>query len=95
LLKAFTEPWSNLLIINSLVYASAVAEIGHSLYINNNSIVEFIGTISLFVPVCWAWIGVTLYAARFETDDLIHRIFVLLQILGAAALTINIQGALA
>jgi low temperature requirement protein LtrA len=86
------------LIINSLVYASAVAEIGHSLYVNNNSIVEFIGTISLFVPVWWAWIGVTLYAARFETDDLIHRIFVLLQILGAAgaaALTINIHGALA
>lgn len=78
-----------------LVFASAVSEIGHSLYVNNNSIVEFLGTISLFVPVWWAWMGVTFYAARFETDDVIHRIFVLLQMMGAAALTINIHGALA
>jgi low temperature requirement protein LtrA len=78
-----------------LVFASAVSEIGHSLYVNNNSIIEFLGTISLFVPVWWAWTGVTFYAARFETDDVIHRIFVLLQMMGAAALTINIHGALA
>jgi low temperature requirement protein LtrA len=78
-----------------LVFASAVSEIGHSLYVNNNSILEFLGTISLFVPVWWAWMGVTFYAARFETDDVIHRIFVLLQMMGAAALTINIHGALA
>ena len=52
-----------------LVFASAVSQIGHSLYVNNNSIMSFLGTISLFVPVWWAWIGVTFYAARFETDD--------------------------
>jgi low temperature requirement protein LtrA len=78
-----------------LVFASAVAQIGHSLYVNNNSIMLFLGTISLFVPVWWAWIGVTFYTARFETDDLVHRVFVLLQMMGAAALTINIHGALA
>jgi low temperature requirement protein LtrA len=78
-----------------LVFASAVSQIGHSLYVNNNSIMSFLGTISLFVPVWWAWIGVTFYAARFETDDLVHRVFVLLQMMGAAALTINIHGALA
>jgi low temperature requirement protein LtrA len=42
-----------------------------------------------------AWIGVTFYAARFETDDLVHRVFVLLQMMGAAALTINMHSALA
>jgi low temperature requirement protein LtrA len=78
-----------------LVFASAVSQVGHSLYVNNNSIMSFLGTISLFVPVWWAWIGVTFYAARFETDDLVHRVFVLLQMMGAAALTINIHGALA
>jgi low temperature requirement protein LtrA len=78
-----------------LVFATAVSQIGHSLYVNNNSITAFLGTISLFVPVWWAWIGVTFYAARFETDDLVHRVFVLLEMMGAAALTINIHGALA
>jgi low temperature requirement protein LtrA len=78
-----------------LVFAAAVSQIGHSLYVNNNSITAFLETISLFVPVWWAWIGVTFYAARFETDDLVHRLLVLLQMMGAAALTINIHGALA
>jgi low temperature requirement protein LtrA len=48
-----------------LVFASAVSQLGHSLYVNNNSITAFLGTISLFVPVWWAWIGVTFYATRF------------------------------
>ena len=78
-----------------LVFASAISQMGHSLYINNGSFIGFLGTISLFVPVWWAWIGVTFYSARFETDDLVHRLLVLLQMMGAAALTINIHGALA
>ena len=39
--------------------------------------------------------GVILYATRFETDDLVHRLLVLLQVIGAVAFTINIHGALA
>lgn len=78
-----------------LVFAAAISQIGHSLYVNNNSIIGFLGTVSLFVPVWWAWVGVTFYATRFETDDLVHRLLVLLQMMGAAALTINIHGALA
>ena len=42
-----------------------------------------------------AWIGVISYATRFETDDLVHRLLVLLQMMSTAALTINIHGALA
>jgi low temperature requirement protein LtrA len=34
-------------------------------------------------------------STRFETDDLVHRLLVLLQMMGASALTINIHGALA
>lgn len=77
-----------------LVFAAAVSQIGHLLYVNNSSITAFLGTASLFVPVYWAWIGVTFYSTRFETDDLIHRLMVLLQMMGAAALTINIHDAL-
>jgi low temperature requirement protein LtrA len=76
-----------------LIFAAAVSQIGLSLDTSNTSITAFLGTISLFFPVVWAWLGVTFYATRFETDDLVHRLLVLLQMVGAAALTINIHGA--
>ena len=77
-----------------LVFAAAVAELGISLYTNYTTLASFLGTVLLFFPVCWTWIGVTFYAARFETDDVIHRVLVLLQMGGAAALALNIHGAL-
>lgn len=76
-----------------LVFAAAVSQIGINLHTSNTSITAFLGTLSLFIPVVWAWIGGTFYTTRFETDDLIHRLLVLLQMVGAAALTINIHGA--
>jgi low temperature requirement protein LtrA len=77
-----------------LVFAAAVAEIGLSLYTNYTSLPAFLGTVSLFFPVFWAWLGVTFYSARFETDDFVHRVLILLQMAGAAALALNIHGAL-
>jgi low temperature requirement protein LtrA len=76
-----------------LIFAAAVSQIGLSLDTSNTSITAFLGTISLFFPVVWAWLGVTFYATRFPTDDLVHRLLVLLQMVGAAALIINIHGA--
>jgi low temperature requirement protein LtrA len=78
-----------------LVYASAVSQIGLTLHDHTTSITAFLGNVALFVPVMWAWVGLTFYSARFETDDLFHRLLVFLQMMGAAALTINIHGALA
>ena len=71
-----------------LVFAAAVSQIGINLHTSNTSITAFLGTLSLFIPVVWAWIGGTFYTTRFETDDLVHRLLVLLQMVGAAALTI-------
>jgi low temperature requirement protein LtrA len=76
-----------------LVFAAAVSQIGLTLHDNTNSITAFLGNAALFAPVWWAWLGLTFYSARFETDDLIHRLLVFLQMMGAAALTINIHGA--
>jgi low temperature requirement protein LtrA len=77
-----------------LVFAAAVAEIGVSLYTSYTTLSSFLGTVALFFPVCWTWYGVTFYAARFETDDFVHRILILLQMAGATALALNIHGAL-
>lgn len=77
-----------------LVFAAAVAEIGVSLYSNYTTLSSFLGTVALFFPVCWTWLGVTFYSARFETDDYIHRVLILLQMAAAAALALSIHGAL-
>ena len=42
----------------------------------------------------WSWTGAVFYATRFDTDDLGHRILVLLQMLGAAFLAVNVFDAL-
>lgn len=47
--------------------------------------------VALSIPVWWAWTGITFYATRFDTDDLSDRIFFFLQILGCAALAINVE----
>ncbi|MCG9896107.1 MAG: low temperature requirement protein A [Fimbriimonadaceae bacterium] len=45
----------------------------------------------LFVVVWWVWVGNTFYLARFDTDDLMHRLqgFVLIALIPAAAVTVG------
>ena len=50
---------------------------------------------ALFIPVWWSWTGAAFYATRFNTDDLGHRILLLLQMVGAAALAVNVPNGLA
>ena len=44
------------------------------------SVYGFLSFVGLFIPVIWSWTGVTFYSTRFETDDLAHRLLMLLQI---------------
>jgi len=74
-------------------YDLIVAIVVLQLSINLNhdvSINGFLSYVALFIPVCWAWIGVTFYATRFGTDDLIHRFLTLLQIGACAFMAVNI-----
>jgi low temperature requirement protein LtrA len=48
----------------------------------------------LFLPAWWSWIGTTFYANRFDRDDLAGRLFVLLEMLAAAALAVSVPDAL-
>ncbi|MDQ6724151.1 MAG: low temperature requirement protein A, partial [Thermoproteota archaeon] len=54
------------------------------------SIYGFLSFIALFIPVWWSWIGVTFYSTRFETDDLTHRLLMLLQIATAAFMAVSV-----
>jgi low temperature requirement protein LtrA len=58
------------------------------------SINGFSKFVALFIPVFWAWIGVTFYATRFGTDDMIHRFLMLLQIGAFAFMAVNIPDGL-
>jgi len=46
-----------------------------------------------FVPVWWAWTGYTMYADRFDTDDLVFRIMMLAGMLAIAALAVGVPEA--
>jgi low temperature requirement protein LtrA len=39
--------------------------------------------------IWWAWLGHTMYATRFDTDDLVQRVLTLTQIFGVAVMAIN------
>jgi low temperature requirement protein LtrA len=73
-----------------LVFAVAIAQLGQHLS-HDVSLTGFIEYVVLFVPVWWAWIGATFYATRFDVDDLVHRILILVQMGGAVALAVNIH----
>ena len=75
-----------------LVFAAAIAQLGQNLS-HDVSVFGFIKYVTLFVLVCWAWTGSTFYASRFNVDDLVHRVLILLQMGGAVALAVNIHDA--
>ncbi len=76
-----------------LVFVIAVAEVVKHLELRI-TLAGFVGYLGLFVPVWWAWVGHTIYANRFDTDDIVHRGLTFLQMLAAVGMAVNIEGAL-
>jgi low temperature requirement protein LtrA len=58
------------------------------------SVYGFLNFVALFIPVWWSWVGVTFYSTRFETDDLAHRLLMLLQIAAAAFMAVSVPDGL-
>ena len=71
-----------------LVLVLAIAALGE-LLAHDTSLGGFLRYGALFVPVWWAWVGYTFYADRFETDDLIYRLLVLLAMMAIAGIALN------
>jgi low temperature requirement protein LtrA len=65
-----------------LVFAAAVIELANGLT-NDPSGAVFARFAGIFLALSWAWTGFTVYANRFDTDDLIYRL-----VKAAAALAI-------
>ncbi|MFL6495840.1 MAG: low temperature requirement protein A, partial [Nitrososphaera sp.] len=73
-----------------LVFAVVIFQLANNLE-EDFSLYGFLGFFALFVPVWWSWTGAAFYATRFDTDDLGHRVLTLLQMIGAAALAVNVS----
>jgi low temperature requirement protein LtrA len=72
-----------------LVYVVAVSQLAHNLS-ENVSLTGFLGFVVLFLPIWWSWIGTTLYANRFDSDEIAHRLLMGVQMLAIAALAVNV-----
>jgi low temperature requirement protein LtrA len=71
-----------------LVFVVAVAELGLNL-VAEPTLEGFFQYVGLFIPIIWAWAGFTVYANRFDTDDLTYRLLILLAMFAVAALATN------
>jgi low temperature requirement protein LtrA len=73
-----------------LVFVAAIAELGGILH-EDSSLGGILTMAGLFVPVWWVWIGFTLYADRFDSDDIVFRGLMFAGMLGSGALAINVH----
>lgn len=75
-----------------LIFVLAVAQVAQSLN-QDFTLTGVLRYLALFAPVWWAWIGYSFYADRFESDEVIFRVFMFGGMLAMAAVAINVRGA--
>jgi low temperature requirement protein LtrA len=75
-----------------LVFVVAVAQLSH-LISNYPSATSFLHYGLLFAPVWFIWVSFTVYADRFDTDDVPHRLLVLTGMVVVAALAVHVDDA--
>ncbi|MFI6266338.1 low temperature requirement protein A [Micromonospora sp. NPDC051006] len=68
--------------------AAVVDRLGEDTTPHARSVITVFG---LFLVVQWAWVGHAYYATRYESDDLSHRLLLLLALLGAGAITLGVD----
>ncbi len=73
-----------------LVFVAVVSQLGRGLARDPGAVV-FARFAALFVVVVWAWVLYTLYANRFDTDDLIFRLAKSGAMLAITAIAVNIH----
>lgn len=71
-----------------LVVVAAVSQVAHTLSEDHSApgMLVFAG---LFIPVFWVWAGHTVYATRFDTDDLVYRLLTFLQMFAVVGMAVE------
>src|SRR5437764_1090085 len=77
-----------------LIFVAAVSQVGVPLG-QDYSIHGLVRYSLMFLLIWWAWFGHTMYATRFDADDVVHRLLTLVQIFAAAAMAANAKQELA
>jgi low temperature requirement protein LtrA len=72
-----------------LVFVVAIAQLAHELVLDH-SLHGFLVFGALCLPVFITWQGYTIYADRFDTDDVVFRVVVFFGMLGILALAVQI-----
>jgi low temperature requirement protein LtrA len=80
-------------LLYDLVFVAAISQLATNLN-KDYSFLGFLHFSVLFVPVWWAWIGHTFYLTRFDSDDIIHRLLTIVQIVAVALLIVHLPNAL-
>lgn len=76
-----------------LIFVAAVSEVGKSLSADFTPPGVF-RYCFLFLLIWWAWSGYTLFTTRFHSDDLVQKLFTLVQSFIAAVMAANARDAL-
>ena len=76
-----------------LIFVAAVAQVGEPLR-EDYSFTGLVRFAVLFVLIWWAWIGSSVFATRFDTDDVLQRVLTLVQMFAVAAMAANATEAL-
>ena len=77
-----------------LVFVAAVAELASGLA-RDPSAPVFARFAGLFVVVGWVWVGFTIYANRFDTDDIVFRVAKAAAVFAVAGMAIEIPRVIA
>jgi low temperature requirement protein LtrA len=72
-----------------LVFVVAIAQLAHQLVVDH-TLEGFATFAGLYLPVFIAWQGFSVYADRFDTDDVVFRVAIMLAMLAIAALAVQI-----
>ena len=75
-----------------LVLVVAVSQVAHVLSLDHSPKGVAVA-MGLFMPVGWVWAGHTVYAARFDTDDLVYRLLTLLQMFAVMGMAVEVAHA--
>ena len=76
-----------------LIFVAAVAQVAEPLR-HDYTLAELTRFGPLFLLIWWAWTGQSVFATRFDTDDMLQRGLTLLQVFVVAAMAANAKDAL-
>jgi low temperature requirement protein LtrA len=73
-----------------LMFVAAIARISDILE-HSYSLQSFLMFSGLFIVIWNAWVGQVTYLTRFDSDDIVHRIFSFFQMIALAMLIVNMN----